>query len=131
MPAFSVPNVDPCHISDSLFLPNQCTNVIEVIFQCVLLMLCLSPRFSALLSGTHTTGSFTMAAMSSSGVSALATLLWCVLSMLCNTTHVKTMSLTTSGLCSIVPSRTLNLLAHSPLPSCLCKSCSLLFTLPL
>ena len=43
---------------------------------------------------------------------ALSALLWSVLSKLCNTTHVNRMSLTTFGLCSIVPSQTLNLLVR-------------------
>ena len=68
-------------------------------------------------------------------MSALSAPSWCVLSLLCNTTHVKTMSPITFGLCSIVPSKTLNLLAgfqmHSPISSCLWRSCSLLFSLPL
>ena len=34
---------------------------------------------------------------------ALSAPSWCVLSMLCNITHVKQMSLTTFGLCSVVP----------------------------
>ena len=41
----------------------------------------------------------------------LSCLPWCVLSMLCNTTHVTTMSLTTFGLCSIAASSTQNMLA--------------------
>ena len=45
---------------------------------------------------------------------ALSILPWCVLSILCNTTHVKTMSLKSFCLCSIVPGRTLNLLARIP-----------------
>ena len=38
----------------------------------------------------NTTSSFVMAATSSAGVGALATPPWCVLSMLCHTTHIKT-----------------------------------------
>ena len=65
---------------------------------------------------------------------ALSALLWCVLNVLCNTTHVKTVSLTTFGLCSIERS-TLNLLTNIPkafstIPFCLCRSFSLLFSLP-
>ena len=43
---------------------------------------------------TYTDSSFAMAATSSAGLVALSNLPWCVLSMLCNTTHVETMSLT-------------------------------------
>ena len=45
---------------------------------------------------------------------ALSALPWCVLSMLCNTAHVNTMSLTTLGLCSMVASSTLNWLTKIP-----------------
>ena len=65
-------------------------------------------------SGKYTTCSFCRTAISSSRVGALVALLWYVLCMLCNTTHIKTMSLTTFSLCSIVPNSTLNLLTDIP-----------------
>ena len=52
---------------------------------------------------------FEGATTSFAGVGVLSAPPWCVLSMLCNTTHVKTMSLTTCGLCSMVSSNALNL----------------------
>ena len=60
----------------------------------------------------YTATSFAIAAMSSVGLGTLSSLPWCVLSILCNTTHVKAMCPTTFGLCPIVPNRTLKLLAR-------------------
>ena len=52
--------------------------------------------------------------MSTDGVGNLSGPPWCVLSMLFNTIHVKTMSLITFDLCSIVLSKILNLVARIP-----------------
>ena len=56
-----------------------------------------------------------------------------VLSILCNTIHVKTISLTTFGLCSIVTKvgpciHLPGFKRHSPLPFCLWRTCGLLFS---
>ena len=62
----------------------------------------------------YTTCSFCRAPTSFVGVGALSAPPWCGLSMLGNTAHVKTMSLTTFGLCSMVLSSTQNLLTNIP-----------------
>ena len=55
-------------------------------------MVCLPQMIDEVFNSTYTTGSFCMAAMSSGRVGAVSALPWCVLTLLCNTTHVKTMS---------------------------------------
>ena len=54
------------------------------------------------------TCSFRRVTTTFAGIGALSAPPWCVLSM-CNTTHVKTMSLTTFSLCSMVHSSTVKL----------------------
>ena len=84
--------------------------------------------------GTYTACLFCWAATSFPGVGARSALPQCVLSMLCNTTHINTISLTTLSLCSMVPSCTLKHLTKilkvfsaTLLPW---RSCSWLFFLP-
>ena len=81
--------------------------------------------------GKYSSCSFCWAATSFAGIDVLSAPPWCVLSMLCSTIHVNTMSLTTHSLCSMVHSSTLKWLTKIQQHSCFWRYCSWLFFLPL
>ena len=104
----------PSVFLNSVLLPSQCPHMIEVVFQLVLLMFGLPQWVSEVFLMSLFPWSPCGGCMSSAGVSGLSGPPSWLLSMLCSTTHINTMSLTTFGLCSIVVNSTLNHLTSIP-----------------
>ena len=80
------------YISDPLFLPSQCTNVFKVIIQFSLMLwlplTILQVLIRHILYWFISDGCYVIA-----GADVLSRPSWCVLRILCNTKHIKTMSL--------------------------------------